>query len=213
MKKFFIFGAGGNAVENLDLILHDVKKISRRNRTFFVESSPTQSSIKGIPLISESDMLEMGGDSSYFIVTIADCKVRSRIANSILKYNFKAFNIISSNSTISRSARMGTGNMVSHNTFISNDTFIGNFVQVNYFASISHNCVVGDFVTIGPGARINGHTIIGQNVFIGAGALIKPGTVKSPRIIGDNSTIGMGAVVISNVGEGQTVVGNPARKL
>lgn len=47
---------------------------------------------------------------------------------------------------------------------------------------------------------------IGRNVWIGGGALILPGVT-----IGDDAIIGAGSVVTRDVGDGVTVVGNPAR--
>jgi maltose O-acetyltransferase len=47
---------------------------------------------------------------------------------------------------------------------------------------------------------------IGSDVWIGGGAIILPGVS-----IGDGAVIGAGSVVTRNVGEGQTVTGNPAR--
>ena len=47
---------------------------------------------------------------------------------------------------------------------------------------------------------------IGSDVWIGGGAVILPGIT-----IGDGAIIGAGSVVTRDVGEGQTVAGNPAR--
>ena len=47
---------------------------------------------------------------------------------------------------------------------------------------------------------------IGSDVWIGGGAIILPGIT-----IGDGAVIGAGSVVTRDVGEGQTVAGNPAR--
>lgn len=49
---------------------------------------------------------------------------------------------------------------------------------------------------------------IGQNVWIGGGAIVLPGVT-----VGDGAVIGAGAVVTRNVGDGETVVGNPARPI
>ena len=47
---------------------------------------------------------------------------------------------------------------------------------------------------------------IGADVWIGGGAIILPGVT-----VGDGAVIGAGSVVTRDVGNGQTVTGNPAR--
>lgn len=50
--------------------------------------------------------------------------------------------------------------------------------------------------------------VIGADVWIGGGAILLPGVT-----VGDGAIIGAGAVVTRDVGQGQRVVGNPARVL
>ena len=49
---------------------------------------------------------------------------------------------------------------------------------------------------------------IGSDVWIGGGAIILPGIT-----IGDGAVVGAGSVVTRNVESGETVVGNPARRV
>lgn len=70
-------------------------------------------------------------------------------------------------------------------------------------AVIGNNCNLSQFVTIGSN---NGHAAeIGNNVYIGPNVC-----VVEHVIIGDNVTIGAGTVVVKNIEENATVVGNPA---
>ena len=73
------------------------------------------------------------------------------------------------------------------------------------------DCVIGNNVEIDQHVTLGGRKddkvpIIGDNVRIGAGAKILGG-VK----IGDNAKIGANAVVITDVPNGSTAVGVPAR--
>ena len=63
-------------------------------------------------------------------------------------------------------------------------------------------------MTLAPGSIINGNVLIEDYAYIGAGSVIKQGLT-----IGQGSTVGMGSVVIRDVGPGETVVGNPARRI
>ena len=65
-------------------------------------------------------------------------------------------------------------------------------------------------VTFTPNSTMNisGNCNIGNNVYIGTGASIKQGVS-----IASNTTIGMGAVVVKDILEEGTYIGNPAKKL
>lgn len=70
---------------------------------------------------------------------------------------------------------------------------------------IGKNCRILQNVSIA-GRNNRGTPVIGDNVFIGAGACILGGV-----IIGNNVKIGANAVVLSNLPEGSTAVGVPAK--
>jgi serine O-acetyltransferase len=71
--------------------------------------------------------------------------------------------------------------------------------------SIGNNCIIFQMVTIGLNDRSDRGPIILDNVRICTGAIII-GNIT----IGENSTIGAGALVLKDVPENCTVVGNPA---
>ena len=79
-------------------------------------------------------------------------------------------------------------------------------------AKIGNNCTIFQNVTIGSGKYSEKYKtnipIIGNNVVIYANASVIGG-IK----IGNNSIIGAGAIVIDDVEDNVTVVGNPARQV
>src|SRR5437764_9697945 len=87
-------------------------------------------------------------------------------------------------------------------------------VVIGETCEIGNDCTLYDGVTLG-GTRPSKeqqsqkrHPTIGNDVIIGAGA-----KVLGPLKVGDGARIGAAAVVLKEVPEGATMVGNPARQV
>ena len=98
------------------------------------------------------------------------------------------------------------GGIFERNTVIGADSHLGRFIIMHAFSVVGHDVSIKDFTTIGSFVFIGGHVQIGSYVMIYPHASILPG-VK----IGNGAKIGAGSVVIRDVPEGATVMGNPAK--
>lgn len=88
------------------------------------------------------------------------------------------------------------------------DTVIGDYTKINNLCHIAHNNKIGKNVVITGCVNISGSNVIEDDVWIAPNSSIR-GWVR----IGKKAVIGMGAVVVKNIPEGETWVGNPAKKL
>lgn len=87
-------------------------------------------------------------------------------------------------------------------------TVIGEGTKIDNLVHVGHAAKIGKHTLIVAGAVIGGNAEIGDRCFIGMNVSIKQ-KVK----IGNDVTIGAGSVVLKDIPDGETWVGNPARKL
>ena len=88
------------------------------------------------------------------------------------------------------------------------DTIIENGCKINGLCFIAHNCHLEENVWITGDTMLCGSVRVKKNSTIFSNVII-----REQRVIGERVTIGMGSVVTKNVPDGETWVGNPARKL
>lgn len=85
-------------------------------------------------------------------------------------------------------------------------TRIGDYTIINKFVNIGHNDHIGRHCIIQPHTCLNGSITVGDHTWIGSGV-----TIRDHVTIGKNCIIGAGSNVISNIPDGRTVKGNPAK--
>ncbi|MEN8376726.1 MAG: NeuD/PglB/VioB family sugar acetyltransferase [Gemmatimonadota bacterium] len=107
---------------------------------------------------------------------------------------------------VSPSAVIGAGAVILPGAIVHTRASVGAHAIVNSRSVIEHDVALGDFVHVAPGAVIGGGAIVAAGAFVGLGAVVRDHTH-----IGEEAVVGMGAVVVSAVGAGRTVLGNPAR--
>ena len=115
-------------------------------------------------------------------------------------------NVIHRDASVSRDAYLWGGVYVGPGAVINRGAYVGFHAIVNSGAIVEHDVVIGTLVNVGPGVVIGGGAKIGRETYLGIGCMIRD-HVK----IGRDVTVGMGAVVVSDVPDGVTVMGCPAR--
>ncbi len=203
-----IFGAGGHAREMHDLVM----AINQQKPTFnflgFLDQS-TNVKTKDTDLILGDHTWLSGKPKVRVVIAIGNSASRLHVRNLIRSVCNNEFQtLIHPTAYLGQNCKIGDGSMISAGTVLTCGVMLGEHVIVNVRASLSHEALVEDFVTIAPNATICGAVTLGVGADIGAGA-----TIIQLKKIGAWSILGAGAVVIKDVVDNTTVVGNPARQI
>lgn len=102
---------------------------------------------------------------------------------------------------------IGEGNIIKSKCGVTTEVKIGNFNLLNGDVAIGHDVEIGDYNTIMPGTRISGEVSIGDCNLLGADCFIKQ-QIK----IGNHVTISPLSALLTKPKDGQTYIGNPAKK-
>jgi len=155
----------------------------------------------------ESEMIDALKRFDYF-TCIGHNGIREKLYNELKQFLGSPINAIHPTAVISSSVQLEDGIMIAANATINPLAEIGRGVICNTSSSIDHECVIGDFAHIGPGAVLCGNVKVGKGSFVGANAVIRQGLS-----IGNNVMIGAGSVVVKDIPDNVTVVGNPQKVL
>lgn len=117
-------------------------------------------------------------------------------------------NIIHPCANIAPSAQLGTGVVVGAFTTVSINTIIKDDVIVQDQCNIGHDGIVEEGSHLYVGVTLCGRNKIGKGSSVFTGSLIYP-DIK----VGEGCTVGAGSVVSRKVRDGETVLGNPAKKI
>lgn len=87
-------------------------------------------------------------------------------------------------------------------------TIIKTGTKIGALCNIGHNSIVGEHCIFTCNVVTSGSSVVGNHVFIGVSSVVKQG-----KNVGNNVTIGQGAVVVKDIPDGETWVGNPAKRI
>jgi sugar O-acyltransferase (sialic acid O-acetyltransferase NeuD family) len=206
-----VVGAKGMAKELLEIIFSELQ-FKEEEILFFDNLNNHQGKLYGkFSILKSFEEVEdyFKNNNNSFTLGLGNPQLRQKMVEKFTELGGLLTSIVSSKAKIgSFNTSLGKGCQIMQGVVITNDVKLGMGVLVNLNTTISHDCEIGDYTEIACGVTIPGRCKIGNNVFIGSNATLNPDIT-----IGDNAIIGAGSVVIKNVPEGCTVVGNPAKPI
>lgn len=201
-----IVGAGAEARAILDLTHHLDVLVYGFISEEAVEGLRELNDISVISQLESEESQQLLADADIQVVmAIPDIESRRDITDFVLGLRPQLTTLIHPQAIISEHSALGQGNVIDAGCLVGPNTIIG---EHNFFyphSSIGPDVRIGDFCTIQSGVRMGKEVEIDDGVYIGMGAIIHPGVG-----IGAKAMIGPGAVVLQDVPEGKTAMGNPA---
>lgn len=210
MKNIVIYGAGSVG----RLAAQIISDINKRKKVWqllgFLDDN---AKIHGTTLPDGTPVLGDIRDTTFpkdthVVIAFSRPVLKEELAKKIEKSHLIPATIIHPTAWISDRVEIGEGSVIYPHVCIDCDVIIGKHTTINKAATLGHDSTYGDFGTISPGVNLGGFLQVGKNVEFGIGSC----TIQFITI-GAHATIGAGAVIIKNVAEGKTMVGNPGREV
>lgn len=209
MKNLLIIGARGwgREIYNMlpDCIGFGTEYVVKG---FLDDKSDALDGMPGYPPIIGTVEEYVPQKNDVFVCALGDAHWKRYYAEIILKKKGEFINIIHKTASIQRNTVLGVGCIITDRVGISCDITIGDFVTFQSYSIVGHDARIGNYCHLGVRSFMGGYSVLGDVTTIQTNSIILP-HVK----VGNDCVVGAGAVVIKKVKDGDTVYGNPAKRL
>lgn len=207
-KRLFIIGAGGFGRE-LELYLDKIKEEERDwQLTGYLDDNLNAldnypSNYKVVGDINSFSFKE----DDLVVLAIANPDVKEQIYNS-LKDKVQFYTFIDQSALVGEFVEVGEGSIICPNCIVTTNVKLGRFTILNIGTQIGHDVCLKDYCSLMPNVDIGGNCEIEDKVFIGTNSTVIPA-----KRIKEKSVLGAGAIVVKDLAESGTYVGNPAKMI
>ena len=209
MKNLLIIGARGWGREIFNMLPHCMGYGTEYVvKGFLDDKTDALDGMAGYPPIIDSVEHYTPQQDDVFTCALGDANWKKHYVEILLKRGGVFINILHNTVTIGRNTILGTGCIICENVGISCDIVVKDFVTIQTYATVGHDVRIGNYCHLGVRSFMGGYSLLGELTTIQTCAIVLP-KIR----VGNNCTVGAGAVVIKKVKDGETVYGNPARKL
>ncbi|WP_222908748.1 acetyltransferase [Pseudomonas sp. DNDY-54] len=205
MKRLAILGASGHG----KVVADTAECCGWESVVFFDDAWPDVQENGTWPVLGDTAAL-LSRLTSFdgVLVAIGNNRIRHAKLRELRSAGCQLVKLIHPSATISRYAKVGLGTVVCAGVIVNAGALIEQGVILNTGCSVDHDCKLGNAVHISPGARLAGGVFVGDESWVGIGS-----SVRELVVIGERVVVGAGSAVVSDISNGMTVAGVPAKEL
>ncbi|MBS1660106.1 MAG: NeuD/PglB/VioB family sugar acetyltransferase [Bacteroidetes bacterium] len=202
-----ILGAGGHAREIIG-VLSELEELENLCLYDDVTPHPQATLYDRFPILAtKAAAAEALAKDPRFLLGVGKPALRKKLSDDFKSRGGRLTSVISPFARIGRfNVSLGDGLNIMTGAVLTSDIVIGEGTLIHINVTVHHDCIIGDYCELSPGCHILGKAEIGHLTSIGSGAVVLPGVKVGSRVI-----VGAGAVVTSNIPDGVTVKGVPAK--
>jgi sugar O-acyltransferase (sialic acid O-acetyltransferase NeuD family) len=214
VSRLVIVGAGDHGRGTLEVLLaRRAAGLDTPEPLGFVDDDAARHGARlgGLPVLGASGWLAErfeAGEPLVAVIALAAPVAKRALAERLEAAGARWQALVHPTAVIGSGTVVGPGTIVGAGVVVAYDTRIGRHTTINLNATVGHDCEIGNYATIAPGVNVTGRVSVGEGAEIQTNATIVPGVR-----IGAHAEVGPGSVVLRDVGEGDAVFGNPARRM
>ena len=209
VKDLYIIGSGGFGREVAWLVNRINDQTPSWNLLGFLDDDKSKAGtvVDDYTVIGGTDVLKESDREVYVVCAIGSARVRKALIERLNHFsNVRYATLIDPGAILSDRVTIGEGTIICAGSILTVDITIGKHVIINLDCTVGHDTVIENFVTMYPSVNLSGMVQVGESTEMGTGA-----QVIQQKKIGAQSVIGAGAVVIRDIPDSCTAVGNPAK--
>ncbi|GAA2135355.1 acetyltransferase [Arthrobacter humicola] len=208
MSELLLISASGLARE----VLATVRSSGRYDVVGFLDDDEELSGIEvdGAPVLGTIDDA-VRYTHAFLLVCVDSSRPRKAVVERLNAMGIgtnRYATVIDTTVRMPEGCRIGRGSILLQNVTLTASVTLGAHVVAMPGVTFTHDDVVDDYATFAAGTSLGGGVRIGRAAYLGINS-----SVRERTSVGAYATVGMGAAVLSNVPDGETWVGVPAREM
>ncbi len=159
------------------------------------------------PVLSSVEAYEIQLDD-VFVCALSDVTYKKHYTEMILNKGGEFMTIIHPSVHLGTNVIVGSGCIIAGNVWLDSDTHVDDYVIIQTGTLIGHDCHIDKWSTIDSLCFLGGYVHVEESVIIHPHSSIIP-----HKTVHSKAVVNIASVVIRDVTENTTVMGNPAKKI